>query len=79
MQNMGIGFVGLGQMGRGMARNLSRDNGPFYVFDQMPEALDGFASTGAVIANPWRRLRRIAGCYSCVFPLKKRLMRFVRA
>jgi 3-hydroxyisobutyrate dehydrogenase-like beta-hydroxyacid dehydrogenase len=51
MQNMGIGFVGLGQMGRGMARNLGRDNSPFYVFDQMPEALDGFASTGAVIAE----------------------------
>ena len=40
MKNTGIGFVGLGQMGLGMAANLASDPQPFYVFDKSPAAMD---------------------------------------
>jgi 3-hydroxyisobutyrate dehydrogenase-like beta-hydroxyacid dehydrogenase len=49
MNNSGIGFVGLGQMGRGMALNLGRNSSPFYVFDHVPDALAPFRDSGAIL------------------------------
>ena len=44
MSNRGIGFIGLGQMGLGMANNLGRISNPFYAYDALDTAtkrLDG--------------------------------------
>ena len=38
MHNSGIGFIGLGQMGLGMANNLAKIAAPFYAYDAMPAA-----------------------------------------
>ncbi len=51
MSNSGIGFIGLGQMGRGMARNLGRNSRPFYVFDQSADAMAELGESGAVLSE----------------------------
>ena len=40
MSNSGIGFIGLGQMGLGMANNLAKIVTPFYAYDAMPAATE---------------------------------------
>jgi 3-hydroxyisobutyrate dehydrogenase-like beta-hydroxyacid dehydrogenase len=51
MKNTGIGFIGLGQMGAGMARNLGASTGPFFIYDASPNALAAFADTDAIVAD----------------------------
>ena len=51
MKNTGIGFIGLGQMGAGMARNLGAGTGPFFIYDASPDALAAFADTDAIVAD----------------------------
>ena len=51
MKNTGIGFIGLGQMGAGMARNLGAGTGPFFIYDASPDALAAFAETDAIVAE----------------------------
>lgn len=42
-----VGFIGLGRMGRGMARNLARSIDPLHVFDIKAEAVTSLADVGA--------------------------------
>ena len=51
MTNKGVGFVGLGQMGRGMARNLSRDVSSFYVYDKLEGARKSLCDTDAILTD----------------------------
>lgn len=54
-----VGFVGLGSMGAGMARNLLRANGELTVFDMRPEVVSAFAAEGA---RPAGSLADLATC-----------------
>lgn len=49
-----IGFIGLGRMGAGMARNLIKGGHALAVFDLAPGALKPFVESGARIANSSR-------------------------
>ena len=72
MRNSGIGFIGLGQMGLGMANNLAKIAAPFYAYDAMPAATDRLM---AMISSLPARLviwRRIVISYSYAFRLPKR-------
>jgi 3-hydroxyisobutyrate dehydrogenase len=46
-----LGFIGLGNMGEGMARNLARAGFPLTVRDLRPEPIARLASAGAVSAD----------------------------
>ena len=46
-----IGFIGLGQMGGAMARNLLSANGSLMVFDNNPEATQVLADAGASVCR----------------------------
>jgi 3-hydroxyisobutyrate dehydrogenase-like beta-hydroxyacid dehydrogenase len=47
-----IGFIGLGAMGSGMARNVaSKHDGPVHVFDMKSDAVDALVSAGALPAT----------------------------
>ncbi|MDR1708302.1 MAG: NAD(P)-dependent oxidoreductase [Candidatus Accumulibacter sp.] len=57
---MRLGFVGLGQMGRHMARRLTeKSGGSMAVYDVSPAACDGFREIGA---RTLARVEEIAGC-----------------
>ena len=45
---MTLGFIGLGNMGQGMARNLLATQPNLRVYDQNPEAVAALAEQGAV-------------------------------
>lgn len=47
---MKVGFIGLGRMGQGMARNLARSDVQLLVHDLSPEAVQAVVETGAVAA-----------------------------
>ena len=51
MSNSGIGFIGLGQMGLGMANNLSRVAHPLYAYDTSTDATDGLRGDNFIIAG----------------------------
>ena len=51
MSNSGIGFIGLGQMGLGMANNLGRISSPFYAYDAMPAATDRLQGDDIIVAG----------------------------
>ena len=52
MSNSGIGFIGLGQMGLGMANNLGQVARPFfYAYDALPEATKRLEGDDIIIAS----------------------------
>ncbi len=51
MTQMKIGFIGLGQMGRGMASRLMDSGYPLVVWNRTRAATDAFAARGAVVAR----------------------------
>ena len=51
MSNSGVGFIGLGQMGLGMANNLGRLAKPFYAYDSSSEAPDKLENDNTIITN----------------------------
>lgn len=53
-----LGFIGLGEMGSGMARNLLKAGFPLLAYDTCREALDRIARSGARTAE---NLTRVAG------------------
>src|SRR5690349_6251524 len=46
-----IGFLGLGNMGLPMARNLVRAGHPVRGYDVKPTAVEGFAAAGGIVAD----------------------------
>ncbi len=72
MRNSGIGFIGLGQMGLGMANNLAKIATPFYAYDAMPAATDRLDGDDIIIASTLVIWRRIVISYSYAFRLPKR-------
>ena len=46
-----VGFIGLGRMGRGMASNLAKGGVPLIVFDTSPEAVEALTALGARAAT----------------------------
>ena len=59
-----IGFVGLGQMGSGMAANLTTAGHNLYVHDQSVSAMARFADTNAVCCQS---LSEIAQTFYLIF------------
>ncbi len=55
-----IGFIGLGNMGLGMARNLQKAGFPLVVYDVKPEPLQEVRKAGAVLAVSPREVARKA-------------------
>ena len=51
MSNSGVGFIGLGQMGLGMANNLGRLAKPFYAYDLSSEASDRLENDNIIVTN----------------------------
>ncbi len=51
MTTLKIGFIGLGQMGRGMASRLMDSGYPLVVWNRTRAATDAFAARGAVVAR----------------------------
>ncbi len=51
MTQMKVGFIGLGQMGRGMASRLMDSGYPLVVWNRTRAATDAFAARGAVVAR----------------------------
>ena len=51
MSNSGIGFIGLGQMGLGMANNLGQVARPFYAYDALSEATKRLEGDDVIIAS----------------------------
>ena len=50
MDERSVGFIGLGRMGSGMARNLLKAGVPLFVWDVLPEAGRSLAEDGASVA-----------------------------
>jgi len=48
MTSKNLGFIGLGRMGSGMARNLIKSRDILYVFDPLPEAVAPLTEAGAI-------------------------------
>ena len=72
MSNSGIGFIGLGQMGLGMANNLAKIAAPFYAYDAMPAATDRLMAMISSLPAQLAIWRRIVISYSYAFRLPKR-------
>jgi len=51
MDDRTVGFIGLGRMGSGMARNLLKAGVPLVVWDVLPESVQAVAAEGAVVAS----------------------------
>ena len=51
MRNSGIGFIGLGQMGLGMANNLAKIAAPFFAYDAVSSAADQLDGDDIIIAS----------------------------
>ena len=51
MRKNTIGFIGLGQMGLGMANNLARLNSPFYTHDRDREISNKVRGNNVIIAE----------------------------
>lgn len=62
-----IGFIGLGIMGRGMARNLLKAGFSVRVWNRTPARMDELAADGAVpSSNPWELATHCDIIISCV-------------
>ena len=67
MNDVPVGFIGLGRMGSGMARNLLKADVPLVVWDLAPEAVESLAREGATAAPDSTRLAEQAGLiFLCV-------------
>ena len=51
MNNSGVGFIGLGQMGLGMANNLGKMARPFYAYDVLPNATERLKGDDIIISD----------------------------
>ena len=51
MNNSGVGFIGLGQMGLGMANNLGQVASPFYAYDALSDATDKLQGEDIIITS----------------------------
>ena len=51
MDERTVGFIGLGRMGSGMARNLLKASVPLVVWDVVPESAQAVVKQGAVVAS----------------------------
>ena len=58
---MKVGFIGLGKMGQGMARNLLKSGVELVVFDANPEAVSALVEAGAERASTVGELARKVG------------------
>eukprot|EP01041_Mallomonas_annulata_P033022 gene33022-55587_t len=54
--NMKVGFIGLGRMGQGMARNLLKGGASLVVYDASTEAMAHLVADGATSASNLREL-----------------------
>lgn len=61
---MKVGFIGLGRMGQGMARNLVKAGVPLLVYDRSPEAVKALVDAGAQAASS---VAEVASSVSVVF------------
>lgn len=61
-----LGFIGLGNMGAPMARNLSRAGFELTVFDLRPEAMAELAALGAHVARTTREVGERSELVCCV-------------
>ena len=67
MDDTPVGFIGLGRMGSGMARNLLKAGVPLVVWDLVPEALESLAQEGAAAApDPLQLAERAGLVFLCV-------------
>jgi 4-hydroxybutyrate dehydrogenase/sulfolactaldehyde 3-reductase len=64
-----IGFIGLGNMGRGMASNLVRKGETLIVYDVNGEAVRALGSLGASIASAPNGAAEIAGAADVIFTM----------
>ena len=51
MNNSGVGFIGLGQMGLGMANNLGKMARPFYAYDVLSDATERLKGDDIIISD----------------------------
>jgi 3-hydroxyisobutyrate dehydrogenase len=51
-----VGFIGLGRMGNGMAKNILRSGYPLHVWNRSPQKCDELAGLGAKVAPTPRKL-----------------------
>lgn len=51
LQNIRVGFIGLGRMGSGMAANIARSGASLTVYDQVPAAVEAIVALGATAAS----------------------------
>lgn len=67
MDERTVGFIGLGRMGSGMARNLVRAGVPLVVWDVLPDAVRALAEEGAsAAADPAEMAGRAELIFLCV-------------
>lgn len=67
MRDATIGFIGLGRMGCGMARNLLQAGVPLHIHDARREPMDALAEHGAALAtDPAELARRAELLFVCV-------------
>ena len=67
MHDRPIGFIGLGRMGYGMARNLLQARVPLCIYDARREPMDGLAEQGATrAADPAELADRAGMLFICV-------------
>jgi 3-hydroxyisobutyrate dehydrogenase-like beta-hydroxyacid dehydrogenase len=67
MSQRTVGFIGLGQMGLAMARNLAKAGVALVVFDVRPEPLEALATHGArSAASPAELARQVDLLFVCV-------------
>lgn len=62
---MKIGFIGLGVMGRPMAKNLIKAGHELLVFDRMNAAVEELAAFGAAASRPRRSQQRVLSSLRC--------------
>ena len=65
---MKIGFIGLGIMGKPMARNLLRSGHELTVFDIVKEAMDNVVAAGATAAASPKEVSGSCGCIITMLP-----------
>ena len=68
-----LGFIGLGNMGAPMARNLARAGFPLTVFDVRPEPLAEPEALGARVPRSCREVGERSEIVSCVVVDEKQL------
>ena len=67
MDSRTVGFIGLGRMGSGMARNLLKADVPLVVWDSAPEAVRSLTQEGATaVSDPARMAERAELVFLCL-------------